>query len=327
MQFGKENLFGQMRRVLNHMSLSLTMWILSTMTVAADQDGKPADKLYERPAYRLYVYSFSGSGRADVFSLEDDVFIGDARIANPKRYGLYDRYTGKPSKNPDWRPVRRLTPEVLQALREWRNSFGRPWSTAVYEKPYTIETIHNHSIRLAIGTELATPELHDALYREIIDAQNIVWKESKLADVNQLESLRVEPPDWLRRNMSEYPFRLGGYSNAIAECFAWYTSPSYIKRSLPARIEELMELMVRAEHPGFDKMLNEDKEVLDNLRERLPSLLRSLERARHLPDPEKPMLKSPILGHNTENFLFVMQLRGKTLLDSYSWDMLENADK
>ncbi len=67
--------------------------------------------------------------------------------------------------------------------------------------------------------------------------------------------------------------------------------------------EKVLELMTRAEHPGFEEALKED----DDLRQRLPSILTSLEKARQVPKPRDLAVELPVAGYDVRHFLYVLE--------------------
>lgn len=268
-----------------------------------------AEKYDPRIVQSASFISLPASGIALVSRLKDDVYIGEPGIEDSFITAPYDRWTGVPLENPDWRPIRLLTPELLEILRTWRNEFDIPWSTAAYEKPYTMETVHNHSIRLAIGNELATYDQEDKLIRYIYEAENLVKPGEELPTWDELEEMGINRIMWFDKNVSAYAPWRGGMINLVAECFAWYTSPSYVKGNLPPQFEELLEPMIHAEHLGFaERLVRDEEREGGDLRQRVPSLLASLTKARQLPDPNKPLSELPIIGHNVHYFLFILQL-------------------
>ena len=186
----------------------------------------------------------------------------------------FDAWTGEPEVGELFEP-QRLTQQAIDELKAWRNAFGAPWNTAVYDPDYSLVTQHYHSTRLAIAKMLWTPRaetvLQDALTRFAEEHYGLTLGE------------------WSQRHVGDLTGR-----TLFEECFAWYTAPHYKPGSLPPEVEELLTRMAKGHPPGIEEYLDERNWVGEDepvLRERLPDILASLARARQplgaqAPDPE-----------------------------------------
>jgi hypothetical protein len=224
------------------------------------------------------VMDFTGRERPGMVLIDDfdgwlrhrpDFLVpgGIAKAINSIGEGFLDVETALPS--PDLAARRpRMTPEILSAMDEWTNEYGRPWSVASYGGPLTPDRMLAHTVRFNTAIILYAPLdffsqariLKEYFLKDIETARDYLKSgcPGYQSYIDHLlypdKKIRISTTQhgcydrglcnsiiygWFRRNVSELASL--DMLAAISELFAWYHSPDYAPGDLPPEIEAMIE--------------------------------------------------------------------------------------
>lgn len=219
-----------------------------------------------------------------------------------------------------------LTREILDAILNWRSDLQSPWSTWVYEKNSSIISKYEHSLRGNLGINLM---IDKDLVKYTIALNNEVVSEPKfIFNDEDYEKTDWEYTKWLINKSSEEQDKIfddacsWGKQNVsylscdiaylIIETFAWYTSPGYIKGSLPASFEEIVEDVLNRTLEDYIKdsssELNKEYyahwfELLENVKNKEPLIAATRENYLAPADVLDFIGMTPVFGGDTENVI------------------------
>jgi hypothetical protein len=144
----------------------------------------------------------------------------------------------------DWRWLSvargsKITPKQLQWTEEWRNEAGRPWSVWAYN---TTEQKIAQTFRHEMGHSFTSKEILEKT-KDFLKNVGTPYRGkrhwAKNRTVKDVEAGQL----WFKANVSEY-----GGSNpweVIAETFAMYTAPGYVKGTLPRALESIADDVIK----------------------------------------------------------------------------------
>lgn len=134
-------------------------------------------------------------------------------------------------------------PERLQKSgingAKYRNAYDRPWTTWAYDQT---ETKFAHTLRHEMGHSWTTLAVQNDMGRALLELGKPMRKL-----INPETQVAYTPAkagaEWARANLGEYA--ASAVDETIAESFAMFTGPNYIKGTLPASIEKIMEQIIK----------------------------------------------------------------------------------
>lgn len=182
---------------------------------------------------------------------------------------------------PPGHDLRELTEEDIQELAAWRSKDGIPWTTWVYEDEPTLESKAAHSTRKWAAVHTFPNEVYEKFHYFLLGLKGIVFTEEEKQNFvetfemparytgQEFNFTQFELSRWFRENVST---NIIDATTAAAETYAWYSSPSYKKGSLPPELESALESIGKEDLPDW---VSEFPEYLQQWGERALLLIRS----------------------------------------------------